>query len=405
MKKIFKQFLKRISPLIYLPEIIVLTIIGSLKYKRFNKCWLISERGDEAKDNGYHLFKYIQDNKINCHTYFLIRKDSNDYKKLNKYKNIIEYGGYKHKIAYLLSECLISTHYHSINPWKYIDLKDLKKIYRLIHKNKKYVFLQHGIIMNDVSDYLGKKNTDFDLFICGAKPEYEYIKERFSYNESEIAYTGLPRFDNLNNYKVKNQILLMPTWRGYLKLLDDSLFLQSDYYNQFQSLLNNTKLINLLNKYDHELIFYPHYEMQKYIKYFYSSSEKIRFAYKNKNDVQELLKESKLLITDYSSVFFDFAYMKKPTIYYQFDQKEFFTKHYKAGYFIYEKHGFGPVCLDEELCIEYIERYFKDKFKVEDIYTTRRNSFFELNDNLNCNRIVDGSYTHLTMQTNREVEN
>lgn len=93
MKKTFKQFLKRISQLIYLPEIIVLTIIGSLKYKRFNKCWLISDRGDKANDNGYHLFKYIQDNKINCHTYFLIRKHSNDYKKLNKYKNIIEYRG------------------------------------------------------------------------------------------------------------------------------------------------------------------------------------------------------------------------------------------------------------------------------------------------------------------------
>lgn len=389
MKRLVKKYIKKVSPLIYLPEILYLLIIGKMKYKHFNKCWLICERGDEAKDNGYHLFKYIQNNKINNNSYFIIKKTSRDYGKICEYDNVIEYGSYEHKIAYLLSRCLISTHYHSINPWKYIDLKDFKRIYDLIIRKKKYIFLQHGIIMNDVSDYLGKKNTEFDLFICGAKPEYEYVKSNFGYDEDEVAYTGLARFDNLDNYKVKNQILLMPTWRSYLKIQTDAQFLNSVYYNRYQSLINNKNLISILDKYNYELVFYPHYEMQKYIKYFKSSSERVKLANNEENDVQELLKESKLLITDYSSVYFDFAYMEKPIIYYQFDIDEFYNNHYNKGYFSYDKDGFGKVVEYENKCINQIIKYFNYNFNIEEEYKVNINKFFKLRDKLNCKRIID----------------
>ncbi|SUM33873.1 galactosamine-containing minor teichoic acid biosynthesis protein [Staphylococcus gallinarum] len=42
--------------------------------------------------------------------------------------------------------------------------------------------------------------------------------------------------------------------------------------------------------------------------------------------VQSLLIEHDLLITDYSSVSFDFTYMNKPVIFYHFDVKRFFRK-------------------------------------------------------------------------------
>ena len=51
------------------------------------------------------------------------------------------------------------------------------------------------------------------------------------------------------------------------------------------------------------------------------------------------------MITDYSSVFFDFAYMCKPVIFYQFDEKEFREKQYAEGYFDYHKTPLGK-CTD-----------------------------------------------------------
>lgn len=48
--------------------------------------------------------------------------------------------------------------------------------------------------------------------------------------------------------------------------------------------------------------------------------------------------EGSMMITDYSSVAFEFAYLRKPIVYYQFDKKAFFEKHtYRKGYFDYEK--------------------------------------------------------------------
>ena len=51
---------------------------------------------------------------------------------------------------------------------------------------------------------------------------------------------------------------------------------------------------------------------------------------------RELFNTSALMITDYSSVFFDFVYQKKPCIFYQFDKKDFFEKHNNEGEFKFD---------------------------------------------------------------------
>ena len=51
--------------------------------------------------------------------------------------------------------------------------------------------------------------------------------------------------------------------------------------------------------------------MQNNLQEFQTSSDNIILADWKNYDIQELLKESAFLITDYSSVFMDFAYMRK----------------------------------------------------------------------------------------------
>ena len=58
-----------------------------------------------------------------------------------------------------------------------------------------------------------------------------------------------------------------------------------------------------------------------------------QFVIKDKCNYQELILESSLLITDYSSIFFDFGYLKKPIIYTQFDYHEYRLEHFSEGYF------------------------------------------------------------------------
>ncbi len=360
--------------------------------RKYDGAWLISERGTEAKDNGYVFFKYMRENHPEIDAYYVIDSSyKNDYNKVKDFGNIIEYKSLEHKIAFLKCKYAISTHIGHLEPWAY-------KLYKMIldRKNRtKFVLLQHGVINHDLSDIYGKKFTKLDLFITSTQKEYESIaySESYGYKEYEVEKTGLARFDLLSNFETKNQILLMPTWRSNIvnpsykkeKTLPDSVFYNSDYFNRYNSLINNEKIVKLLRENNYEMIFYPHYEIQQYIHYFNTIyDDVIKIAKKEDYDVQGLLKESKLLITDYSSVFFDFGYMEKPILYYHFDDG-----HYQKGYFSYKHDGFGDIFDNEEELVNAIEGMFKNNFIISDFYKDRISDCFGVIDNNNCVRIYN----------------
>lgn len=351
--------------------------------------WIVGERKSEAKDNGYHLFKYIRENHPEKKVYYVIDKNSSDLEKIQSLGNIIYHDSFKHYVYYIMSSKLICAHLGSCVPdspvcWKFHDYE---------MRNKKKIFIQHGIT-KELIPTLMYKNTKADLFVCGAKPEYEFVKNKFGYPEGNVKYLGFARFDKLHDRSEKNQILVMPTWRQWIPSTTwksesiekcREIFLESEYFKIYNSLINNGELIHLLDKHDTELIFYPHYEMQGYIDLFKTKSNRVVIAKKDEYDVQQLLKESRVLITDYSSVAFDFGYMRKPVIYYQFDDEKYYKNHYQKGYFVYEEHGFGPTIKIENEVIDNIKKFIEDK----SYYTKYENRFeemFRLNDVSNCKR-------------------
>ena len=126
--------------------------------------------------------------------------------------------------------------------------------------------------------------------------------------------------------------------------------------------------------------------MQKYISFFKPDCPSIIVPDFKTVGVQELLMESSFLVTDYSSIYFDFAYMEKPLVYYQFDYKEYREKQYQEGYFTYENDGFGEICSDELTLINTIKEYCSNGFKLKNEYRDRINSFFTFHDDKNCER-------------------
>lgn len=374
-------------------ELLFITLVALLlKNKtKYKDMWLVCERGDDAGDNGYHFFKYLREYHPSVNAYYLIDKKQKDYEKIKSLGNVIQYKSLRHKLSFILSSVLIGAHKGKIEPWNY-DIF-LKLTGKLIPQ-KKYVFLQHGITKDDVSDILGKENTPFDLFITAAKPETDYIIKKFGYHPSEVACTGFARFDALHERESQKQILFMPTYRLNVvqpswrtEMVPDNVFIESDFYFKLNSFINNDKLIQLLKDNEYKLIFYPHYEVQQYLHYFNTSSKDIVIASKEEYDVQQLLKESQLLITDFSSVFFDFAYMEKPVLYYQFDKETFFREHYRKGYYDYETHGFGPVFTQETEVVDEIEKIIESNFMMEERYLSRLNNFYGLRDKNNNARI------------------
>ena len=110
---------------------------------------------------------------------------------------------------------------------------------------------------------LHSSNTYIKLFFTGAEPEYNYISNVFGYTRGVVRYTGLARHDNLHNANLKQQILFMPTWRRNLRY--DEEFLESKYFKDWQSIISNEELLRKLEQTNTELIFYVHYEMQKFV--------------------------------------------------------------------------------------------------------------------------------------------
>lgn len=351
--------------------------------------WLICENREEARDNGYWLFRYIRENEPQVDVVYAIAPDSLDYEKVAKLGNTVPYGTWKHWIYYLAAEVNISSQKGgkpNAAVCYFLEVYGFRRNLR--------VFLQHGITKDDVS-FLHYENSKISLFVTSTQREHEYVRDNFNYPAGYVKLLGMCRFDNLHNAVTnEKQILVMPTWRSWISPPSNgkaeyegmAAIKGSEYFKGWNDFLQDPRLHRLLEEQDKYLIFYQHREMRKFPGLFESAMPRIRIAEDSSYDVQELLMESAYLITDYSSIAMDFAYMGKPLAYYQFDYKKFREKQYSEGYFSYEADGFGPVCYTEKELMDTLAWAVENGFCEKEKYKKRRSGFFTLKDRDNCRR-------------------
>ena len=91
------------------------------------------------------------------------------------------------------------------------------------------------------------------------------------------------------------------------------------------------------------------------------------------DDVQELMLISDIMITDYSSMVFDYACLKRPIFFYLYDEADYRKKRNHFYYEWKEEEMPGPCCHTTQEIINYI----KDMDKMEETYRERYNAFYE----------------------------
>ena len=350
----------------------------------YKKIWIVSEHGYEARDNGYSFFKYMRKNHPDVNCYYAIDFNSADYPKIKELGNAIKFGSFKHFAYWCAARYIISSKTQGFCPSYYLTLLRKK-----MHLWGKYVFLQHGITKDD-QKFLYKKPAKIDLFICGAKPEYEDIKAHYGYKENEVAHTGFARFDDYFGLTPKKQILVMPTWRRYAENVK---FTDTEYFKTWSNFINSAELNNLLKHSDIILYFYLHPQFKDYSHLFKTECSNIKVLPFDNNDLQVLIRESICFITDFSSLAFDFGYMKRPVLYFQYDEKEYFEKHYIKGYFDYRRDGFGPVINSFAEMLNNLKSCIDSNFYVEEKYIRNRKIFFPVYDSENSERIFQSIKT------------
>ncbi len=396
---------------------IILRLMYFMGYYHFkNKhIWVFMDLPNSYGDNGFFLFKKaIKSEKLkNISKYFVFSKSkhlnctpsemeniyaassrvekskkllgfenpSDEYYKLRKIGNILPNRSIKHRFYLLFADYIFVSHPDNdiIYPFwgNYPHLAGLAR--------SKTVFLQHGVTKDDISQWLNKYDKRIFMIVTVSDKEKEsFLGSNYGYSEESVKVLGFPRFDFLEKLEDSREVVFMPSWRRQYDLLKEEEFIQTDYFKSINELLNDDELREFLKSKGYKLVFKPHRNIIKFLNAF-DIPDSVKLG--QEISYTDVFNHSSLLITDYSSVAFDFAYLKKPLIYYHPND----DYHFDVGksYFKYDSMGFGPVTKTLDELKQHIMRLIENKCMMDEEYEGRVDEFFTYIDKNNSERIID----------------
>ena len=386
--------IKRGRPDIFLKKHILFPLFKKREAKK-GRIWLVSDRIDNAGDNGEVFFKYLCANKPEgVRPIFVIGKEASDEVKsrLRSIGEVVNYEDKRYREYFLMAEKIISSSAgaFTINAFG----KDIN--YYVDLYNFKFYYLQHGVACADLSKWLNRYAKNIHMFFTSSQRErLSIIEGDYNYAEENVVLTGQARFDALYEDTQKT-VLILPTWRReYAECYDEktssvysSSFKNTEFYRFYNGLINNDRLLSAMREKGYKGLFCLHpIFMKQYVDFEANDIFSVNEGY---IDYNKVFAEAALMVTDYSSVVFDYAYLRKPIIYSQFDKEEFFeTQIYDEGYFSYENDGFGPVCTDIDKTVDEIVSLIENDCVNPEKYAQRINRFFAFDDRNNSQRILE----------------
>ena len=360
---------------------------------KYAGAWLFMDRDTQADDNAEHLYRYVCRAMPQLPVYFLLREESHDWPRLQAEGfQLIAFGSAERRLA--MQECtrMVSSQAAPYVVDPFIDGGI---------KRRQFIFLQHGVTKDDLSRWLNSRRID--LLVTASPIEQVSFAEdgnRYKFTSKEVILTGFPRHDALlqGTGQKEKLILIMPTWRKYLlgELIDKSSerimregFMDTLYARSWGGLLSEPALMALAQQRGYRIVFFPHANIQSYLDQF-NLPAGIEVLSHMDGSIQTLFQRAALLITDYSSVAFEMAYLKRPVVYWQFDEEEFFSgaHSYQKGYFDYRRDGFGPVCTEKQEVLTAMADLLARDCQPSDEYAKRMHNTFAWRDGQCCERVL-----------------
>ena len=343
--------------------------------------------------------------------YMIKNKKFNDYKFVWAFKNINQ-----HKILKNKNTIVVKT--NSKEYFKYLSLSKYWIVNSLIDvsikKKKNQIYLQcwhgtplkklrydievKGAVLNTISEIRKRNDLDaikFDFFISPSKFCTEKFISAFNLKklgkDNIIVEKGYPRNDYLFNYKKEDidkikKLLKLP--KGKKVILYAPTFRDNQHTSgvgyTYNLGINFDKMQKELSK-DYIILFRTHYfvsnsfDFSKYDKFIYDVSKY--------DDINDLYIISDLLITDYSSVFFDFANLKKPMLFYMYDLDDY--KNNLRDFYFDLNILPGPIVKQEDDLIKEIKNIDNYDELYHDKYIKFNKKFNYLDDGKSTERVVE----------------
>ncbi|MFT8311135.1 MAG: CDP-glycerol glycerophosphotransferase family protein [Sporolactobacillus sp.] len=388
-----KSFLSRRKGFLrYLPAMLLAVLLKPLFFIYFKKKKIVligGHCGEKYADNAAALHRFLIKNHPEYTVYFgltdrndtLMRTIGGPTYQLGSVWNYLLYG---YAVICYYSHSLESDVAPEIDFTPFARTKLIK------------VYLGHGI------DGLKRNLFIFDTrhsnyFVCSSKQEKLIKKNEWGIPENKLIVTGLPRYDELylkHDQPSTRTILYMPTWREWLNA--DQSFFFSDFYKHVSALLNNQLLEQTLLHYGYHLKVMLHPFLHSVFKKFMEQNHRLHSVYfcNPDEEIQKLILRSDVLITDYSSVSWDFYYLDKPVLFYQFDQSEYLEK--RGSYLDFSKDLFGSVTYNADDTVKMLGEILSLS-KHSDYYQNKINqkNHFDFYDTNNCQRVVQQTLPNL----------
>ena len=219
------------------------------------------------------------------------------------------------------------------------------------------------------------------------KSAFRFDKEmlEYGYPRNDVLYTG-DNEENIKRLKTelgislhKKVILYAPTFR-------DNQFYKSGNY-KFDLPMD---LANLKERYGKDCIILlrMHYLVAE--NFDLGPYKGFAFDFSNRADINDLYLVSDLLITDYSSVFFDYANLRRPIAFYTYDLDEY-RETLRGFYFDLVKEAPGPIVESEPALIETLDEFMTtgqfNHYKTQ--YETFTQKYCYLDDGFTSKEVVD----------------
>lgn len=354
--------------------------------------WVTFDKLYKAGDNGEYMYHYLRENVTDIDIYYVIKKDSLDYDRLieSDPEHVVVWGEDTTVSVMLLADVILATHANIVSNAG-IDKPMIPYLSDLFCPFN--VCIQHGLTVQNIAQYQNRIFDNTRFYVLASKKEEQNINTPiYGFDSKMLKITGMARYDGLKN-NAKKQILISPTWRrniansniAHFKKAHNAYFIHSEYYKIYNALINDKRLIECAKQNGYQIIYLIHPAASSQVDDFEKNEYVSIVPAAGDMNYEKILRESALMVTDYSGIQFDFAYMKKPIIYFH---PSILPPHYEeSDSYKYNRDSFGPVVDDYEELIDILCGYITDDCKMKEEFINRVDEFFDYHDHNNCERI------------------
>ncbi len=326
------------------------------------------------EESAAYLFKQIFD----CpNVHYVLSKDATNYNELKKlYKDKIISPDEDRFIELLFkSEYYIGTELpiHLLTTDSpYSNLR-----YEVMDENRhKFIFLQDGV--NYLFSIEGSKHSVFRKqglykpykIVVSSQIEADYLMRDGNYTLADIWTTGLPVFDNKRINVDAKMTTVMLAWRPW----DEGKELMETTY--YQALLKIFE--NITEKKNLQFVLHPKFKVAV-------TAESPLYNYMCNDSIDTVLENTKVLLSDYSSMMFD-AFYRGSNVIFWWEEKDVCLQKYSNHLLLTESNVFGDIVYESKYLDEILLK--NSTVQTNMYYVNKYRNIVEFRDDQNTNRVI-----------------